>query len=188
MGHELPEGACVPKGRQCLAGGVSPRKALSRSKSPNGAKEAPVSYTNLNYQIVFATKERRRWLRAELRQRLFQYLGDIVGNLGGSLVAANGPEDHIHLAVVAAPILALSGFVQKVKANSSRWIHADFPKLVEFAWQDGYAAFSVSRSVLPRVVRYIEGQEAHHKTLSFKEELTTLLKKHGVAYDERYVG
>jgi len=147
-----------------------------------------VSYANLNYHIVFSTKERRPWIGGELRERLPEYIGGIVRNLEGHLVAANGPEDHIHLAAVTSPKLAVMEFVKRIKANSSGWIHKEFPGLSEFAWQDGYAAFSVSRSVLPRVVQYIEAQREHHRKTTFKEELIALLKRHGVEYDERYVG
>ena len=146
-----------------------------------------MSYTNLNYHIVFATKERRPWLRGELEKRLSQYIGGIVRRLGGDLLAANGPDDHIHLAIVTTPKVALMDLVRQIKANSSGWIHTEFPELASFAWQDGYSAFTVSRSMLPQVVAYIEDQRKHHSRTSFKEELIALLEKHSVAYDEKYI-
>ncbi len=153
--------------------------------SPEGAKE--VSYTNLNYHIVFSTKERRPFLSDELRRRTGDYIGGIIRELRGDLVAAGGATDHLHLAAVLHPQVSISDVVRTIKANSSKWIHETLPDLAEFGWQDGYAAFSVSRSVLPQVVRYIEGQKEHHAKMSFTEELIALLKRHGVDYDERYL-
>ena len=78
-------------------------------------------------------------------------------------------------------------FISKVKSNSSGWIHGTFPELRGFAWQDGYSSFTVSPSVLPRVMQYIRNQREHHRKTTFQEELIGLLKKHGIKYDERYI-
>ena len=126
-------------------------------------------------------------IRGELAERLPKYIGGIVSGLGGHLVAANGPPDHVHLAVILPPQGAQMDSVRAVKAGSSKWIHQTFPGLEKFAWQDGYAAFTVSHSGLPRLVEYIERQREHHKKLGFREELVALLKRHGIEYDERYV-
>jgi len=95
--------------------------------------------------------------------------------------------DHVHLATVIHPTTALAEFIGKVKANTSGWIHKTFPDLREFYWQEGYAAFSISPSMLLQVKRYIRSQQKHHKKLTFKQELIALLKRHGVQYDERYI-
>ena len=146
-----------------------------------------MSFTNLNYHIVFATKERRTLLDADVLKRLGEYAGGIVRGMKGHLIALGGTSDHIHLAAVLHPQIAVSDAVRDIKANSSKWIHETFPQLGEFAWQDGYSAFSVSRSVLPQVVQYVERQAEHHHKMTFKEELIALLKRHGVEYDERYL-
>jgi len=77
--------------------------------------------------------------------------------------------------------------VRKVKANTSRWMHRQLVAQETFAWQDGYAAFTVSPSALPRVLEYIANQEEHHRRMTFEEELKALLNKHGIEYDERYI-
>ena len=78
-------------------------------------------------------------------------------------------------------------FIQLIKANSSKWIHETIPGLRNLWWQDGYGAFTVSPSALPRLLAYIQGQEEHHKKADFKQEFIALLKKHGIEYDERHI-
>jgi len=146
-----------------------------------------MSYHRLLYHIAFSSKERVRFITADLKPRLVEYIGGIVREKEGKLLACNGPDDHLHLAVLLTPKYAVMDVVKEVKAGSSKWIHEEFRELCDFGWQDGYAAFSVSHSVLPKVIRYIESQEEHHRRLSFKDELIALLKRHGVEYDERYL-
>ena len=146
-----------------------------------------MSYTSLFYHIVFSTKDRRALLRDDTLQRTCQYMGGIARKLDGQLLLADGMPDHVHLAAEIHPSLAVASFIGRVKANASGWIHETFPDLRDFQWQDGYAAFSVSPSVLPAVKEYILRQAQHHKTVSFEEELVALLRKHGIEYDERYV-
>jgi len=146
-----------------------------------------VSYTNLLYHVVFSTKERAPRLTEELRPRLWEYIGGIVRNMEGHLLAANGARDHVHLACVASPEVALAKFVQSIKGCSSKWMHEAFPHLSDVYWQQNYAAFTVSPSTLPKLLDYIRDQEEHHKKVDFKQEFIALLKRHGIAYDERYL-
>ena len=74
-----------------------------------------------------------------------------------------------------------------MKAGSSKWIHATFPELTAFAWQEGYSAFSVSKSQEDALKSYIQRQAAHHKTEDFKSELLRTLRAHDVVFDEKYV-
>jgi putative transposase len=145
-----------------------------------------MSQTDLNYHLVFSTKNRRRIIGPDLMPQLREYIGGIIRNLGGRMQAANGPEDHIHIAAVLSQKLALMDVLQEIKQSSSRWIHRTVGQR-DFAWQDGYAAFTVSHSVLPKVIAYIQGQVKHHKKKTFQEELIEFLKKHEVEYDERYI-
>ena len=146
-----------------------------------------MSYTQLNYHLVFSTKDRRPWLGPEVMPRLREYLGGIIRNLGGQMVAANGPADHVHLATILNQKRPLMDILQELKQSSSKWIHQEFPDLRAFAWQDGYAAFTVSHSGMPQVVEYIAQQVPHHRRQTFVEELIALLERHGVQYDERYI-
>jgi putative transposase len=145
-----------------------------------------MSYTCLHYHIVFFIKSRRALLSEPEMTRLGEYCGGILRNLGGTLHQAGGLADHIHLAVTLDPKTALVDFIRTLKANSSRWIHQTFPELQSFAWQDGYAAFSVSHSGLPSVMEYIRNQPEHHKKLSFRQELEEFFARHGIACDPRF--
>ena len=146
-----------------------------------------MSFVQLHYHIVFATKQRRPLLADELRPRLTEYIGGILRAAGSMLLEAGGTADHMHLAVSASQQQSLADMVRDIKAGSSRWIHDTFSDLRAFAWQDGYAAFSVSHSVVGKVREYIRGQESHHKTLSFDEELAAMLERHGVDFDRRHL-
>jgi REP element-mobilizing transposase RayT len=146
-----------------------------------------MSYTCLYYHIVFSTKERRRWLTPQVLPRVCQYMGGIARNLKSQLLLADGCEDHVHLVAIAHPTLAIADFVGKVKANCTGWVHEAFGELTAFCWQEGYAAFTVSASVLPRVKAYVASQQEHHRKMSFQEELIALLDKHGIEYKEEHL-
>jgi REP element-mobilizing transposase RayT len=146
-----------------------------------------MSYTCLQYHIVFSTKERACFLDDDVMPRLVNYIGGIIRGLGGTLLGGNGPEDHIHLAAVLPARRTIADVLRDVKSNSSGWTREEFPSLCGFGWQDGYSAFSVSQSVMPRVVEYIRQQKEHHKKMTFEEELGRLLKQHGIDFDPRYL-
>ncbi len=142
-----------------------------------------MSYTCLNYHVTFSTKDRRPFLQGTLVERTCRYIGGMIRKMDGVLLKGNGQPDHLHLAVVIPATSAVADFVGKVKSYASGWIHREMPDLNDFAWQDGYAALTVSPSVLPDVIDYIERQGEHHATTSFEEELKALLDKHGIEYD-----
>ena len=146
-----------------------------------------MSYTNLNYHIVFSTKDRRSFLKPDVRLRLHPYMGGIARTLRSVLLDVNVTNDHVHLVAGVHPSLPLSGFVRDVKTNATRWLRETFPALARFGWQDEYAAFTVSHSQMPAVLRYVREQEEHHRTLTFDQELRRLLEKHEIEVDERYV-
>ncbi len=143
--------------------------------------------TSLNYHIVFSTKGREPWLHAEIRARLWPYLGGMARESGLHAWIVGGVEDHVHLLVSIPPALAVSKAVQMIKGGSSHWIKQAYPKLAVFAWQDGYGAFSVSHSQLAAVREYIATQEEHHRVRTFAEEYRAFLAKHEIAFDERYL-
>jgi len=143
-------------------------------------------FTNLNYHIVFSTKERRPFLKDDLLSRTCEYLTGIVRNIGGAMIRANGMPDHIHIAAQVPARLALSDSIAKIKANSSKWLH-ETVGMDLFRWQDGYAAFTVSSSVVAKLVSYIKNQQQHHTGSDFIQELKVLLDAHGIQYKEEYL-
>ena len=145
------------------------------------------TYLSHMLHIIFSVKERRRLLTKETRERLFAYMIGIARKNDMKILAVGGVEDHVHLLVSMPSSISLAEAAQRIKGVSSRWIHETFPALQGFAWQEGYAAFSVSLSRMDRTVKYILGQEEHHKKVSFQEEFIAFLKAHKIEYDERYV-
>ena len=141
-----------------------------------------------NFQhTVFSTKDRFRWIDEDWEEALFIQIGGIQNRLGCKLIAAGAWYDHIHLLSMINRKLAVPEFVSKVKSSSSFWIHKNIPGRKKFAWQRGYSSFSVSRSNIPAVRRYIKNQRNHHHGQGFESELRLLLAKHGLEYDERYL-
>jgi putative transposase len=145
------------------------------------------SYCNLLYHIVFSTKGREPWLTAVIRPRLHQYLGGAIRDEQGIALIVNGTADHVHILAKLRQDKAISKTIGEVKANSSGWIARTFKDAAGFAWQEGYGAFTVSESQVPKVRRYIEKQEEHHRTVSFLEEYKVILQAHGLPFDERYL-
>lgn len=144
-------------------------------------------YLSLLVHFTWSTSGREPWLEAAMRADLYSYIGGTMKNKNARLIAAGGMFDHVHLYASMPSTISIADFVNAVKSNSSRWIHESFAHLRKFAWQEGYGAFSVSKSEEARVVRYISNQEGHHRKRTFKEELIGLLDKHGIAYDKRYI-
>jgi len=144
------------------------------------------SYCNLLYHIVFSTKDREPWLEGELRSRCHEYLGGAIRDEGGVALAINGMADHVHILAKLRQDKAIAHVVRGIKANSSGWVHRTFRRSA-FAWQEGYGAFTVSFSQIDKVRTYVEGQAQRHRRSGFRKEYLTLLDKHGIEYDPRYV-
>ena len=145
------------------------------------------TFTNLLVHVIFSTKDRTPSITSELKPRLLGYMGGIIRESQGILLAANGPADHVHLLLIAPQNVALSDLMRTVKANASRWVHEEWPDLGSFGWQIGYGAFSVSQSNADAVKQYIAEQERHHQRMSFQEEFVAFLNRHGIQYDERFI-
>lgn len=103
------------------------------------------------------------------------------------MLAINGISDHIHILIGMRPTQSISELMQIVKANSSKWINEKKFLKVKFEWQEGYGAFSYSKSHVQNVINYIQNQEERHKTKSFQEEYLEFLEAFEVDYDERYI-
>jgi REP element-mobilizing transposase RayT len=126
-------------------------------------------------------------LTGDLADRLYAYIGGIIRNENGALLAAGGMPHHVHLLVSLNRESCLSDILRQIKGSSSKWIHETMPDLRGFAWQAGYAAFAVSYSHVDNVKQYIESQADHHRKITFQEEFVAFLRKHKLEFDERYL-
>lgn len=145
------------------------------------------TYTKLNIHIVFHVKCTGVTIRPEDLKQVFQYIGGIISNVGGYPITIGGIDNHIHILATMPKTMSVSGFVQKIKANSSKWIKTIDKYYESFAWQEGYGAFCVSPSLLKKTIHYIETQEKHHHVESVRDEFIRFLKANGIEYDERYL-
>lgn len=139
------------------------------------------------YHCVWSTCERRGLISGELRERLWSYMAAIARDEGMKALQVGGTDNHVHVLLSLPATIAVSHAVQILKSNSSKWARQILPKYSLFAWQEGYAASSVSASALPQVGQYIRRQEEHHRRRTFEEEFRAMLDKHGIAYDTRYM-
>lgn len=145
------------------------------------------TYSSLYYHIVFSTKNRGRWLKPAIENRVWEILAEVARDHRIVPIRIGGTDDHVHTLVSIPSATSLSKAVQAMKGISSKRMHEEFDSFKAFAWQDGYGAFTVSKSRVLAVEDYIRNQREHHATFGFQEELRILLRRHGVEYDERYI-
>ena len=145
------------------------------------------TYTHIYIHVVFAVKQRENLINAEWREELFKYIAGILRNQGIKLIAIGGVEDHVHILFGMRPTIALSDLVRDVKAGSSKFINEQKFVHGKFYWQEGFGAFSYSRSQIDEVAKYVLSQEKHHAGKSFKDEYLALLNRFEVEYDDRYL-
>jgi REP element-mobilizing transposase RayT len=145
------------------------------------------SFTQLTYHIVFATKYRHPSISANIRERLYEYIGGTIRSKKGSLIEIGGVADHVHLLTHFSASIAVADAVRDIKANSSRWINEQSETKRSFEWQKGYGAFTVSYSRIPKIRGYIQKQEEHHKTVTFQDEYTDFLKRHNIEFRPEYL-
>jgi putative transposase len=147
----------------------------------------PNTYTQIHLQFVFAVKYRNGLIHSSFKEELYQYISGIIKAHNHKLLAINGMPDHIHILVGMRPSQSASDLVQNIKANSSKWINEKKFLKVKFEWQEGYGAFSYSKSHVQNVIKYIQNQEKKHQVKSFNEEYLDFLNAFEIDYDERYV-
>ena len=145
------------------------------------------TYTQILYQIVYSTKDRKPVLKEEKQAMLFKYLWGIFKNKKCHVYRINGVEDHIHIVTHLHPTVALSSLIKDMKIASSKWIKEKNIFTGFSGWQDGYGAFTYSIKDKDRLIEYVKNQKEHHKTKSFKEEYIELLNEHGIEFDEKYL-
>ncbi len=143
------------------------------------------TYLSLHYHIVFGTKNRAPIIGPDWLPRLHDSLGGTIRGLGSFPEGIGGVQDHVHLLVSLKATHCLSDVMRELKKASSAWVHGTLGES-GFAWQEGYAAFTVSASALDAVRRYIANQEKHHRVKSYREELIEMLEKAGVDYNLDY--
>jgi REP element-mobilizing transposase RayT len=151
------------------------------------------SLARVTLHLVFSTKNHRRSLVTdEMRQDACRYMTGTFRELDCPVLQINAAADHVHVLHSLSRTRTIADVVGSVKRSSSAWIRAQpwarrDPEFTRFHWQNGYGVFSVSESNVPAVLGYIARQEEHHRRMTFQEEVRALLKRHNVAYDERYV-
>src|SRR2546429_7005433 len=145
------------------------------------------TYTQIYIHVVFAVESRQSLIKPEHNDELQKYITGIVAGQKQKLIAINNMPDHVHLLVGLKPDLALSNLVRDIKAGASGFINRKHWVRGRFNWQEGFGAFSYSRSQLDAVVRYVKNQQKHHQRQSFRDEYVKLLDKFDVPYDERYI-
>jgi len=144
------------------------------------------TYLSLHYHIVFGTKNRAPIIDELWRSRLHDYLGGTLRGLGGFPERIGGTVDHVHLLVSLKATHCLADVMRELKKASSVWVHDELAEK-QFAWQEGYAPFTVSASALSKVARYIDNQKEHHRVKSFLDELVEMLEKAGIDFNPAYL-
>jgi REP element-mobilizing transposase RayT len=145
------------------------------------------TYTQIHIQAVFAVQNRDCVIMPSWKDELYKYITGIVQHNKHKLLSINGMPDHIHILFGFRPTQSLSDLMQDIKGDSSKWINEKGFVRGNFSWQEGYGAFSYSKSELHRVINYIERQEIHHKKITFIEEYLDFLKEFEVDFDDRYI-
>lgn len=145
------------------------------------------TYTQVYIQIVFAVKGRQNVIPKENREELHKFITGIVNNRNQKLFAVFALPDHVHILVSMSPTVSISDLVRDIKAGSSKFINEKNWINGKFNWQEGYGAFSYSKSSIDSVVKYILNQEEHHKKKSFKNEYLDFLEKFEIEYDSKYL-
>ncbi len=147
----------------------------------------PNTYSQLYVQIVFAVKYRQNLISKNNREELHKYITGIVQNREQKMLAIFCMPDHIHIFVNIKPAISISDLVRDIKTNSTKFINENNWVKDKFSWQEGFGAFSYSKSHIGNVINYILNQEEHHKEKTFKEEYLDFLKKFEIEYNEKYL-
>ncbi|HNS16692.1 MAG TPA: IS200/IS605 family transposase [Bacteroidales bacterium] len=147
----------------------------------------PGTYTQLYVHLVFAARNRDAALTVDIRGRIFEYISGIISTMDHKPIIVNGMADHVHILIGLNPSISISDTVHGIKRNSSLFINKEKLCNGKFAWQEGYGAFSYSRSQLEKVYAYIQNQEKHHDKSTFKTEYIQFLKNYSIEFNERYL-
>jgi REP element-mobilizing transposase RayT len=147
----------------------------------------PNTYSQIYIQIVFTVKGRRNFIKEPFREEVQKYMSGIVSNKNQKMYAIYCMPDHTHILVSIKPNIAISDLVRDIKSNSTSFIKEKKILGEDFSWQEGFGAFSYSKSQSQQVVNYILNQPLHHQKRNFKEEYVEFLRNYDIAYDEKYL-
>ncbi len=145
------------------------------------------TYAQIYLHVVFAVSGRACVIRSERKEELQKYIAGILIHQRQKLIAISCMPDHTHILIGLRPDQATSDLVGKIKTGSTNYINASRWIGCRFSWQEGFGAFSVSKSHLDTVINYIQNQENHHRRKTFSQEYLEFLRRHEVPFDERYV-
>jgi REP element-mobilizing transposase RayT len=147
----------------------------------------PGVFTQMYVQLVFAVANKQALLRQDFRKDVFKYISGIIKNKKCKSIIVNGVLDHVHILFGLHHTMSVSEIARDVKRSSSIFIRENKFTPFKFAWQEGYGAFTYSRSQIENVYKYIENQENHHKKKTFKQEYIEFLEKYEIEYDEKFL-
>lgn len=163
----------------------------SLTSSPEGAEERekamPQSLSSIYIHLVFSTKNRQPYINDRIEPELYSYIGGIFRNKGCPVLIIGGDKDHVHALSFLSRTSTVAELVEKVKSYSSKWIKEQGNEFKNFQWQSGYGVFSIGRSGVDNVTRYIANQKLHHRGSSYQDEFRSLCRKYELDIDERYV-
>lgn len=145
------------------------------------------SLSKLYIHIIFHIKNDSATIAAKDENELYAYIGGIIKANEATPIKINGTENHLHILTTMSKNMSLAKFLEGIKRGSSRWLKNKSSHYQSFAWQGGYAGYSVSQSKVEAVVRYIENQKEHHKKETFHDEYIKFLREYGVDFDEKYI-
>jgi len=147
----------------------------------------PGTFTQIYVQLVFAVKNRETALRKEIRPHVFKYMSGILTNQKHKSIIINGLSNHVHILFGLNPSISVSDTVHEVKRCSTLFINREQLCVGRFSWQEGYGAFSYSRSQISDIYNYIENQEETHKIKTFQKEYVQYLNKREMEFDEQFL-
>ncbi len=145
------------------------------------------TYTQIHIHAIFGVQNRISLIKSEWEEELYRYITGIITQQGHKLLAINGMPDHVHVFMGLRPVQSVSDLMQEVKTSSSKWINQKKLVAGKFSWQEGFGAFSYSKSHVNNVIDYIKSQKEHHQKSSFIDEYLSFLRKFEIDFDERYI-
>jgi putative transposase len=147
----------------------------------------PQSLSSILIHLVFSTKGREPYITAEIEPELHAYMATVFRQCHSPALTINGTTNHVHTLFALSRTATVAEVVEEVKKRSSKWVKTTGGARQTFQWQAGYGAFSIGRSNVAALKKYIAGQKEHHRRRTFEEEYRGFLEKYDVGYDERYV-